>query len=47
MDPDYIYYQAKKHNLFSYTDYQSKVLFKDKQAISRNRYVINLNEDYI
>jgi len=47
MDPDYVYYKSKKHNLFSYTDYQSKVLFKDKQAISRNRYVINLNEDYI
>jgi thiamine monophosphate kinase len=47
MDPDYVHYQAKKHKLFTYTEYQSKVLFKDKQSISRNRYVINLNEDYI
>jgi hypothetical protein len=47
MDPDYIYYQAKKHKLFNYTNYQLKVLFKDKQDISRNRYVINLNEEYI
>ena len=47
MDPDYIYYKAKNHKLFKYTNYQLKVLFKDKQDISRNRYVINLNEEYI
>ena len=47
MDPDYIYYKAKNHKLFNYTNYQLKVLFKDKQDISKNRYVINLNEEYI
>lgn len=47
MDPDYIYFQAKKHNLFTYTQYQNKVLFKNNNSISRNRYVINLSEEYI
>lgn len=47
MDYEYVYYQAKKHNLFTYTEYQSKILFKDKQSLSKNRYVINLNEEYI
>ena len=47
MDPDYIYFKAKKHNLFTYTQYQNKVLFKNNSSISRNRYVINLSEEYI
>jgi len=47
MDPDYIYYQAKKKKLLTYTTYQNKVLYKDKSITERNRYVINLNEEYI
>lgn len=47
LDPDYVYYQSKKNKLFEYTEYQAKVLNKTNKHLTKNRYVINLNEDYI
>src|SRR5210317_179174 len=47
MDSDYIYFKAKQHNLFVYTDYQSLVLQKTSKSRSRSRYVLNLSEEYL
>jgi hypothetical protein len=37
----------KKNKLFEYTEYQAKVLNRTNKHLTKNRYVINLNEDYI
>jgi len=47
MDSDYIYFKAKQHNLFVYTDYQSLVLQRTSKSRSRSRYVLNLSEEYL